>query len=137
RNRPITPDYEGPWKSDYERRRAKARTMRTGILYGVEDETWGLNHVPALDVSPEERQRIYAERWEVGGTAFMAAFKDLITNQAANDTAAEFVRARIRETVKDPETAEALCPYDYPIGTKRICIDTGYFETYNRPNVSL
>jgi cyclohexanone monooxygenase len=137
RNGPMTPDYEGPWKSDYDIRRAKARTMRTGILYAVEDETWGLNNVSALDVSPEERQRIYEERWAVGGTAFMAAFSDLITNQAANDTASEFVRSKIRETVKDPETAEALCPYDYPIGTKRICIDTDYFETYNRPNVSL
>ncbi|MFN3744136.1 MAG: flavin-containing monooxygenase [Hyphomicrobiaceae bacterium] len=137
RNGPMTPDYEGPWKANYELRRAKARTMRTGILYGVEDETWGLNNVSALDVSPEERQRIYEERWAVGSTAFMAAFNDLITNQAANDTAADFVRAKIRATVKDPETAEALCPYDYPIGTKRICIDTGYFETFNRPNVTL
>jgi cyclohexanone monooxygenase len=137
RNGPMTPDYEGPWKSNYELRRAKARTMRTGILYGVDDETWGLNNVSALDVSPEARQRIYEERWAVGGTAFMAAFNDLITNQAANDSAADFVRAKIRATVKDPETAEALCPYDYPIGTKRICIDTGYFETYNRPNVTL
>lgn len=137
RNGPMTPDYEGPWKSDYERRRAKARTMRTGILYGVEDETWGLNNVSAMDVSPDERQRIYEERWTVGGTAFMAAFNDLITNEASNDTAAEFVRSKIRETVKDPETAEALCPHDYPIGTKRICIDTDYFETYNRPNVKL
>ncbi|WP_280174770.1 NAD(P)/FAD-dependent oxidoreductase [Hyphomicrobium sp. CS1BSMeth3] len=137
RNGPMTPDYEGPWKSDYERRRAKARTMRTGILYGVENETWGLNNVSAMDVSPDERQRIYEERWAVGGTAFMAAFNDLITNEASNDTAAEFVRSKIRETVKDPETAEALCPHDYPIGTKRICIDTDYFETYNRPNVKL
>jgi len=137
RNSPMTPDYEGPWKSNYDLRRAKARTMRTGILYGVTDETWGLNNVSALDVTPAERQRIYEERWAVGSTAFMASFNDLITNQAANDTAAEFVRERIREVVKDPVTAEALCPYDYPIGTKRICIDTDYFETYNRANVSL
>jgi cyclohexanone monooxygenase len=67
----------------------------------------------------------------------MAAFNDLITNQASNDTASEFVRSKIREIVKDPKTAEILCPKDYPIGTKRICVDTNYFETYNNPNVKL
>ena len=67
----------------------------------------------------------------------MAAFNDLIFNQDANDTAAEFVRGKIREIVKDPATAELLAPKDHPIGTKRICVDTRYFETYNRPNVHL
>lgn len=137
RNGPMTPDYEGPWKSSYEVRRAKARTMRTGILYNASDKNYGINDVSAMDVTPEERQHVYEQRWAVGGTSFMAAFNDLITNQASNDTAAEFVRSKIREIVKDPATAEALCPKDYPIGTKRICVDTNYFETYNRPNVSL
>lgn len=137
RNGPMTPDYEGDWKGRYDALRTQARAMRTGILYGVEDDTWGLNNVSALDVTPEERQRIYQERWANGGTAFMASFNDLITNQAANDTAAEFVRSKIRETVADTATAESLCPTDYPIGTKRICIDTDYFETFNRPNVAL
>jgi cyclohexanone monooxygenase len=90
-----------------------------------------------MDVSPEERQRVYEERWATGGTSFMAAFNDLITNQASNNTASEFVRSKIREIVKDPATAEILCPKDYPIGTKRICVDTHYFETYNRSNVKL
>jgi cyclohexanone monooxygenase len=67
----------------------------------------------------------------------MAAFNDLIFNQAANNTAAEFVRGKIREIVKDPRTAELLAPKDHPIGTKRICVDTRYFETYNRSNVHL
>ncbi len=58
-------------------------------------------------------------------------------NKAANDIAAEFVRSKIRETVHDPAVAEALCPYSYPIGTKRVCLDTNYYETYNRPNVTL
>ena len=105
-------------------------TTRNGILAYPNDFS-------ALSVSPEERQRIYEERWASGGTTFMAAFNDLIFNQAANDTAAEFVRGKIREIVKDPRTAELLAPKDHPIGTKRICVDTRYFETYNRPNVHL
>jgi cyclohexanone monooxygenase len=67
----------------------------------------------------------------------MAAYNDLALNQASNDTAADFVRARIREIVNDPAVAELLCPKDYPIGTKRICVDTNYFATFNRPNVTL
>ena len=137
RNGPMTPDYEGPWKAHYDTRRAKARTMRTGILYNATDSNYGINDVSAMDVPPQERARIYEERWATGGTSFMAAFNDLITNQASNDTASDFVRSKIRRTVKDPETAEILCPKDYPIGTKRICVDTNYFETYNRSNVKL
>src|SRR6202171_5084246 len=67
----------------------------------------------------------------------MAAYNDLALNQASNDTAADFVRARIREIVKDPAVAELLCPKDYPIGAKRICVDTDYFAAFNRPNVTL
>ncbi|MEO8650778.1 MAG: NAD(P)/FAD-dependent oxidoreductase [Hyphomicrobiaceae bacterium] len=137
RNGPMTPDYEVPWKTDYETRRAKARTMRTGILYDATDRNYGINDVSAMDVSPQERERVYEQRWATGGTSFMAAFNDLITNQASNDTASDFVRSKIRAIVKDPATAAILCPKDYPIGTKRICVDTNYFETYNRPNVTL
>jgi cyclohexanone monooxygenase len=130
RNKPMDDPYEALWKSDYRARRECARTMRTGILYPVND-------TPALSVSAEERRREYEARWEAGGTAFMAAFNDLILDEAANDTAAEFVRRKIREIVRDPRVAEILAPRDHPIGTKRICVDTGYYETYNRPNVTL
>jgi cyclohexanone monooxygenase len=137
RNTPMPAEYAREWQATYDARRAKARTMRTGILYNASDRNYGVNDISAMDVSPEERQRVYEERWATGGTSFMAAFNDLITNQASNDTASEFVRSKIREIVKDPVTAEILCPKDYPIGTKRICVDTHYFETYNRPNVKL
>ena len=130
RNRPMDAEYEALWKSDYANRRAQARTMRTGILYPINDRS-------ALEVSEEERLAEYERRWEAGGTAFMAAFNDLITNAEANHTAAEFVRNKIRQIVKDPEVAEILAPKDHPIGTKRICVDTHYYETYNRPNVKL
>lgn len=95
------------------------------------------NDVSAMAVSAQERRRIYEARWASGGTTFMAAFNDLIFDQASNDTAAEFVRNEIRSIVTDPRTAELLAPKDYPIGTKRICVDTDYFATFNRPNVSL
>ncbi len=130
RNAPMDDDYESWWKSDYEAHRAKARMMRTGILYGLNDKS-------ALEVSPEEREAEYEARWARGGTAFMGAFSDLITNREANETASEFVRRKIRDIVKDPKVAELLAPKGYPIGTKRICVDTEYFETFNRPNVTL
>ena len=65
------------------------------------------------------------------------AFTDLLTNEKANETAAEFVRNKIREIVSNKETAEKLCPNNHPIGTKRLCLDSNYFETYNKDNVSL
>jgi cyclohexanone monooxygenase len=67
----------------------------------------------------------------------MSVYNNLALDQAANDTAADFVREKIGEVVKNPATAKLLRPADYPIGTKRICIDTDYFETFNRPNVTL
>jgi cyclohexanone monooxygenase len=130
RNAPMTEPYERQWKDEYAARRAKARDTRNGIIAYPNDFS-------ALSVSPEERLRILEARWQSGGTTFMAAFNDLIFNQDANDIAAEFVRSKIREIVKDPKTAELLAPKDHPIGTKRICVDTRYYETYNRPNVHL
>ena len=130
RNVPMTEDYARTWKDEYASLRDQARGTRNGILANPNDFS-------ALSVSPEERRRIYEDRWASGGTTFMASFNDLIFDQAANDTAAEFVRGKIREIVKDPATAALLAPKDHPIGTKRICVDTRYFETYNRPNVHL
>jgi cyclohexanone monooxygenase len=130
RNEPMPAWYEQSWKSEYARRRAEARTTRNGIV-----TDFGLQS--ANEVPEAARQATYEARWAEGGTTFMQAFKDLATDMAANDTAAEFVRGKIRETVRDPKVAELLAPKDYPIGTKRICVDSHYFETYNRPNVTL
>jgi cyclohexanone monooxygenase len=130
RNGQMTPDYERAWKSAYPQRRDQAREARTGILNDPNDKS-------ALEVSDEERQREYEARWAAGGTSFMAAFNDLIFSQPANDTAAEFVRNQIRRIVRDPAVAELLAPKNHPIGTKRICVDTDYYQTYNRANVTL
>jgi len=130
RNGAMTPDYEDKWKSDYESYRDAARKSKNGVLANPND-------VSALAVSEEEREQVYEARWEGGGTYFMAAFNDLATSQQSNDTAAAFVRDKIRAIVDEPEVAELLAAKDYPIGTKRICVDTNYFETFNRDNVTL
>ena len=130
RNGPMTDDYERSWKDDYDTHRANARKTKNGILANQ-------NPVSAMDVEAAERQTVYEQRWADGGTRFMAAFNDLAVNQGSNDSAAEFVRDKIREMVKDPTTAELLAAKDYPIGTKRICVDTRYFETYNLDHVDL
>ncbi|HEY7578295.1 MAG TPA: NAD(P)/FAD-dependent oxidoreductase [Acetobacteraceae bacterium] len=130
RNGPMPEAYAQSWKQDYPARREQARQARTGILNNPND-------VSALEVSAQERRRIYEERWAAGGTNFMAAFNDLITDRRANDTAADFVRDRIRETVRERAVAELLAPTNHPIGTKRICVDTDYYGTFNRPNVTL
>ncbi len=130
RNTDMPSDYEQWWKTDYPEHRLKAREMRSGILYEINEKS-------ALEVDADERRRIYEARWAEGGTAFMTAFADLVTNKASNDTAVAFVHDKIRATVHDPAVAELLLPKNHPIGTKRICVDTNYYQTYNRPNVKL
>ncbi|WP_193181024.1 flavin-containing monooxygenase [Nisaea sediminum] len=88
-------------------------------------------------VSEEERQAIYEEAWQKGGLRFRAVFKDMLVDKAANDTASDFIKAKIREIVKDPKTADLLSNLDHPFGTKRPPVDTDYFETFNRDNVTL
>jgi cyclohexanone monooxygenase len=98
---------------------------------------FGGNPANALDATPQERRQRFEEYWGVGGAGFLAAWGGVITDLDLNTEAADFVREKIGETVKDAKTAESLKPNDHPIGTKRICVDIDYFETYNRPNVTL
>ncbi|MFM9939860.1 MAG: flavin-containing monooxygenase [Hyphomicrobiaceae bacterium] len=130
RNEPMPAWYEKSWKDEYARRRAEARTTKNGIVTDFGQKS-------ALEVSEAERRAEFEARWQIGGTTFMQAFKDLVTDAGANHAAAEFVRNKIREIVRDPKVAELLAPKDYPIGTKRICVDSHYYDTYNRPNVHL
>jgi cyclohexanone monooxygenase len=95
------------------------------------------NAQSARDVSDEERQAIYERCWAEGGFRMAIAFSDLLTDKWSNDTASEFVRSKIRQIVTDPAVAEKLLPRDHPIVTKRPCVDTGYFTTFNRENVEL
>jgi cyclohexanone monooxygenase len=117
-------------KENYDELRSRARHSRRGYIAEI-------NPVGALEVGADDRRAEYERRWATGGLGYLSSFNNLLSDSEANATAAEFVRERIREIVNDPDTAETLLPRDYPIGTKRLCIDTGYFETYNRDNVTL
>ncbi len=129
-NAPLDPAIERQWKATYAERRRKNRESRAGFVVPVGDK-------PALEATTDERERAYEERWERGGFGFNSAFADLSTNTDANETAAEFVRAKIRAIVHDPAVADALSPRDHPLGTKRLPLDTDYYETFNRDNVTL
>jgi len=133
RNGTLDPAVVKEIKSHYAQMRQRARYMPSGNTY-IGD--W-MGTKSALEVSEEERNAEYEKRWQLGGAKMLVAYKDIATNEEANKTAADFVRNKIRQTVKDPQVAELLCPYDYPIGAKRICLDSGYFETYNRDNLTL
>lgn len=128
-NRPLDDETQNKIKADYPVMRARAKQSRNGIDQIVNPDS-------ALEVSAEERQRQYEARWANGGLTFLSAFSDLLLDQQANQTAAEFVRNKIRSIVEDPETAELLTPKT-TFGCKRLCIDIDYFQTYNRANVSL
>jgi len=128
-NEKLTPEYLQAAKADYPALRAKARARPTGFYFPY-------NLKPALEASAEERDQQYEEAWARGGLPFLGAYGDLLFEKAANDTIADFARAKIRGIVKDPATAELLCP-DNVFGCKRLCVDTGYFETYNMPHVKL
>jgi cation diffusion facilitator CzcD-associated flavoprotein CzcO len=128
-NAPLEPEVQRAVKADYAGLRQRAKQTMTGIAFDYSE-------LSALEATPQEREREYETRWQRGGLSFLGAYMDLMLNQDANRTAAEFVRAKIREKVHDPAVAEMLCPTN-TIGCKRLCIDIGYYETFNRPNVTL
>src|ERR1700729_2720524 len=131
RNAALTPEERQAWKADYPETRRKAREeTRNGIVQEIPDRG-------ALDDGENERRAKYEARWARGGVTFMGAYNNLALDQAANDTAADFVREKIAEIVSDPQTAKLLQPDNHPIGSKRICVDTDYYATFNRSNVTL
>jgi len=132
RNEPMPEEKERNHKAEYAARRLAAHDTPFAIA-GYPKPTKS-----ALEAAEEERNKAYEAKWQEGGSiSYLYAYTDLLVNKESNDTASEFARNKIRATVKDPRTAELLAPKDHPIGTKRLCLDTNYYETYNRPNVSL
>jgi cyclohexanone monooxygenase len=131
RNAPLTAEERNAFRSNYpEIRRVAREEMRNGIYQELPDRG-------ALDDGDNERRARYETRWSRGGLTFTATYNNIALDQAANDTAADFVRDKIAEIVKDPQTAKLLQPNNHPIGSKRICVDTEYYATFNRPNVTL
>ena len=129
-NAALDPDQESEMKRRYPELRAKSRASYAG---DYADE----GVVTLLDLDAAEQEQALERRWQQGGFNLQYAFTDVMVSEEANRIAADFVRNKIRAVVHDPETAERLCPKDHPFGTKRLCVDTDYYETYNRPNVSL
>ena len=118
-------------KPNYEEILEKARWSAGGFPVDRDERS-------ALEVTEAARLESYETAWAEGGIRFLGeSFKDISTDRRANDTMSEFIRKKIREMVKDPETAEKLLPTDHPFGSKRALIDTDYFDTYNRDNVEL
>ena len=132
RNCPLDPEQAREHKATYRERRQAAYDTPFGIA-GYPPPVKG-----ALEATLEERRAQYEEKWQEGGSiSYLFSYNDLLLDSASNETAAEFVREKIRQTVKDPVTAERLCPDNHPIGTKRLILDTDYYETFNEPHVSL
>ncbi|MFM1940998.1 MAG: flavin-containing monooxygenase [Burkholderiaceae bacterium] len=96
-----------------------------------------ISETSALSLSEQERHAIYEKAWEKGGLRFRASFKDLLSSEEANKTAAEFIKQKIRSMVRDPRKAQVLSDIDHPFAAKRPPIDTDYFETYNLEHVDL
>ena len=130
RNRRLEPEYVAQIKEHYPELRALARVSFTGGVRPISTR-------PVFSVTVEERERLMEDAWREGGLAFLGLFSDVLFNQRANDVVADFVRRKIAETVRDPATAAALTPRGYPIFARRPCLDTGYYEAFNRDNVSL
>lgn len=131
RNAALTDEERSAFRKNYREIRRFAREVARNGIYAEQPDRG------ALDDVDDVRRAKYSARWERGGLTFMYAYNNLGLDRAANDTAADFVRGKIAEIVKDPETAKLLQPSSHPIGTKRICVDTDYFATFNRSNVSL
>jgi cyclohexanone monooxygenase len=133
RNAPLDPAVQEAVKARYREIRAEQRSQPVGFGADVRPGTGS-----ALAVGDDERDRLLEERWARGGSgAFNAVFPDLLTSREANQAVADFVRRKIRSTVADPAVAERLVPRDHPISARRLCVDSHYFETFNRDDVTL
>jgi cation diffusion facilitator CzcD-associated flavoprotein CzcO len=130
RNAPLSEDFKQHVKQTADDIRQLMQETPNAHCFRIQPRS-------AWDVSDEERQAIYQAAWDKGGLQFRATFNDLLRDKEANDTAAEFIKHKIKQVVRDPHTAESLSDIDHPFAAKRPPIDSHYFETYNRDNVSL
>ena len=138
-NAPLDERWVAEFKKRYQEHRHYHK-LGLGQGFGaleIEAKPGGPVVETADEISEEEARELLEAYWQRGGAVFIGVLGDTMMNPTTNAFVADFVREKIRQIVKDPETAEALCPTSHPIGTKRICVDTGYFETFNRDNVIL
>jgi cation diffusion facilitator CzcD-associated flavoprotein CzcO/acetyl esterase/lipase len=131
RNEPVEPPRRRWLAENWRQVRAKSRDRFLGAPYELPEPS-------ALAVTEEQRRARYDRLWAEGGFRMVtSSYGDVLFDEKANDTVAEYVREQIRERVHDPKTAELLCPTDHPYGTKRPALETDYFLTFNRDNVDL
>ncbi len=130
-NGPPSPERLDDIARDRDAYRHSGKWSRGGMPFEIPVDT-------AASLPPDEQRARFEAAWEAGELfSILGTFADVLINREANDVVAEHIRRKIREIVKDPETAEALCPTDHPFGTKRPCLDTNYFATFNLPHVRL
>jgi len=130
RNGPLAAAEMAKIRALYPELRAKARSMRGAILLPLRDQS-------ALEVTEAERQAEFERRWQMGGAFnFTSAFNDVQSDPKVNRIASDFIRAKISAAVNDPATARALQP-PHLVGTRRLCVGTEFYETFNRANVTL
>ncbi|MGE3691564.1 MAG: flavin-containing monooxygenase [Novosphingobium sp.] len=139
-NGPIDPAHEAEVRADYPGWCRKIRNSYAGfgLMPPIErmPATWSPGR-SVLEASEEEREAAFEASWAKGGLGFAAPYVDVSKDLKANAIAADFIHRKIRSIVKDPVVADKLCPMTYPYGTKRPCVDTGYYATFNRDNVTL
>lgn len=129
RNHPYDENFIKETKQNFEALKQSMRNSISGTPFAQ-------NQQSAMEDSDDKRMAVFEKAWAQGGFAFAATYDDLLTNEQSNEKAAEFIRSKIRQIVKDPVVAEKLCP-KYMYGTKRQVLDSDYFEAYNRENVVL
>ena len=129
RNAPLDAGVYADIRAQYGELRQQAKQTPTGCW-------WHVNPATADEMSPSARRRELEARWETGGLCMYSVFKDVLMNDEANEIAAAFIREKIRGLVHAPQVAALLSPHSF-VGCKRICLDTDYFATFNRPNVTL
>ncbi len=129
-NAPLSDEEDRTVKASYHERREAARNSPSGLGFVPDMRS-------ATDVPEEERHAAYAAAWNRLGFGFALTFKDILLDERSNDTASEFIRAKIAEQVEDPAVLEKLTPKGFPFGTRRPSVDSGYFPTFNRANVDL
>lgn len=129
-NAPLSDEEDRRVKANYRARRQKARNSPSGLGFTP-------NKQSALQASPQEREAVYEAAWNKLGFGFALAYHDILLDQAANDTAADFIRRKIGVLIEDPVLREKLLPKDHPFGARRPSVDSGYFQAFNRDNVEL
>jgi cyclohexanone monooxygenase len=130
-NGAVEPTYEAQVRADYTAHCRSNRKTKGGVPSRINT---GLS---AMEVSAEERRAKFEEAWKFGTFSLQAVFRDITTNEDSNAAAAAFVHEKIRAVVQDPAIADKLLPRGFPFGTKRLCLDTDYYATFNRDNVEL